>query len=259
MRDRKRKAPPGGTPANPYREVAEIYDRLVGDTAFELWRENFEQLQARYGISFETACDVACGTGHAVEYLAGSCRKVYGTDISREMLDRARARTKSMPVVLLEQAFDELELPEKVELVTCNFDSLNYLLTEEDLGTAFARFAACLVTGGYCVFDMNTTRELEQEWGNELLVHWLEGAVSIWETEWDEELRINTLHMTNFIRRANGLYERSEEVHRERSYDLDLVVGLVEDAGFGMVEAFDAKDLGGVSAETRRVQFVARF
>lgn len=242
----------------PYRELAEIYDRLVGDTAFVMWRENFEQLVARYGMTFDVACDAACGTGHALAWLAGFCNRAYGTDASTEMLELAGERTAGMPVVLLHQAFEELDLPEAVDVLTCNFDSLNYLLTEDELGEAFARFAACLSPDGYCVFDMNTTRELEVEWGNELLVHWLEGAVSVWETEWDAKLRINTLRMTNFIRRAGNLYEMSEEVHKERSYDLDVVLGLLARAGFGRADAFDAKDLGGVSRDTRRVQFVAR-
>lgn len=258
MRGGRSKEFPGKHEACRYRELAGIYDRLVGDTAFEMWRNNFERIVARYGISFETACDVACGTGQAAAYLAGLCDRVYGVDQSAEMLDLARARTRGMPVVLLRQSFDELELPEKVGLLTCNFDSLNYLLTEEELGRAFARFAACLSPGSYSVFDMNTERELGSEWGDDLLVHRLDGAVSIWETGWDGDLRISTVRMTNFIRRPDGLYEASEEVHRERSYSLELVVNLLRESGFDRVDALDAKDLAGVDDRTRRIQFVAR-
>jgi hypothetical protein len=50
----------------------------------------------------------------------------------------------------------------------------------------------------------------------------------------------------------------SEEVHRERSYETDIILGLLNDAGFSRADAFDARDLTGVNEQTRRVQFIAR-
>lgn len=242
----------------PYRELSLIYDELVGDTAFECWKDNFEGLASRHGINFETAADVACGTGHAAGYLAGSCTTVYAVDASPEMLEVARSKMRAKNIVFLEQSFTELELPEPVDLLTCNFDSLNYLLREEDLQDALVRFARNLRMGGYCVFDMNTTRELEVEWGTAAFVHRVSRGMAVWESEWDPDSRTNTLRMTNFIRLRNGLYSLSEETHRERSYDTDFVLGLVFRAGFTWAEARDARDMTGVGEETRRVQFVAR-
>ncbi len=242
----------------PYRELSLIYDELVGDTAFECWKDNFEALVTRYCIHFEVAADVACGTGHAAGYLAGRCATVYAVDASPEMLEVAESKMRAKNIVFLEQSFTELELPEPVDLLTCNFDSLNYLLREEDLREALARFALSLKAGGYCVFDMNTTRELEVEWGTAAFVHRVSMGMAVWESEWDPDSRTNTLRMTNFIRSKNGLFRMSEETHRERSYDTEFVMGLVFGAGFTWAEARDARDLTGVGEETRRVQFVAR-
>jgi SAM-dependent methyltransferase len=251
-----RKGGPGD--GRPYHELALIYDELVGDTAFDLWRENFEQLRARHGFDFDLAADIACGTGHAAFYLAGFCRKVYGVDVSSEMLDAARGRSTADNVVFLEQSFTALELPERVDLLTCNFDSLNYLVAEEEVVETLGRFARSLRPGGWCVFDMNTTRELEVEWGTSVFVHRVSRGVALWEADWDPQERINTLKMTNFIKEKNGLYRMSEETHRERSYDTGFIVRALDGAGFSSVETYDARDLTGVTGDTRRVQFVAR-
>lgn len=242
----------------PYREVAAVYDELVGDTAYECWLENFERLVDSRRITFHSAVDVACGTGQAAVYLAGRCERVYGVDQSPWMLDIARRRTGAHDIEFLEQSFNTLELPERVELLTCNFDSLNYVLEEGELAEAVKRFGRCLLPGGYAMFDLNTTRELAMEWGDSTFVHRVSGAICLWEAHWDPATRINSLHMTNFFELPGGNYHMSEELHRERAYDVELVRELLQSAGFELVEAFDARGLTGVGDDTRRVQFLAR-
>jgi len=243
--------------SGPYREIAAMYDELVGDAAFDCWRENFERITNRYSILFETACDVACGTGLAAVYLAQKCRRVYGVDVSPSMLAVASRRAGAGEVVFLEQSFADLDLPERVDLLTCNFDSLNYLTVEEELRAALVRFAASVVPGGCAIFDMNTYRELADGLGQAVLVHQTGAGFSIWESTWDEAACTSTLQMTNFMRRDDGLFEMSRETHREKSYDLGVITAAVIDAGFKRVEAFDARGLGAVGDDTRRVQFVA--
>lgn len=241
-----------------YRELALLYDELVGLTAFECWRENFERLVNRNGVRYELAADVACGTGLAAAYLASRCRRVYAVDASGSMLEVAARRCPPEKVTLLRQSFTELALPEPVDLLTCNFDSLNYLTDEEDLSEAFARFAASLRGGGWAVFDMNTVAELSSGTGDPVMVHRLSAGYSVWESSWDPETRTNTLLMTNFVERDDGLYEISEEVHRERAYDATFIEEALRSAGFVTVEYSDAKGLSAVGPDTRRVQFLAR-
>jgi SAM-dependent methyltransferase len=242
----------------PYRELAVMYDEMVGQTAFECWRDLFEQIRSREGLRFEVAADIACGTGLAAAYLSGMCSKVYAVDISPEMLKVARARAGAEGIVFLERSMTDFQLPERVDLLTCNFDSMNYLLEEDEIRAALDCFARALKDGGYCLFDLNTTREFEVEWGTSVFVHRVSNGIGLWETEWDPSTRINTLRMTNFIKARNGLYRMSEETHRERSYDVEFVLRACRDCGLSRVEAYDAKGLTGIDRETRRVQFVAR-
>jgi ubiquinone/menaquinone biosynthesis C-methylase UbiE len=246
------------TGERPYREIAQIYDELVGNTAFECWLENFLCLIDRYNIDFCVCADIACGTGLASQYLSGLCDRVYAVDISPWMLEVARGRRYSSDVVFLEQSFLKLKLPEKVDLLTCNFDSLNDLLEEEELYEALRRFARSLKKGGYAIFDINTTRELAEIWGDDVMLHRLSHGFSVWEISWDPDVRINTVRMTNFIRVDDGLYRVSEEMHREKAYDLELLYKYLSKAGFSKIEAFDAKDLGGIGEDTRRAQFITR-
>jgi len=243
--------------AEPYSGFAEFYDEMLGATAFECFRENFERLSNRYSMHFETAADIACGTGLAAQYLARRCGRVYAVDRSEAMLAVAASRVYGGEVIIVRQSFEELELPERVDLLTCNFDSLNYVLDESLLAETFARFRSSLVDGGFAVFDMNTARELSGWMGTEVRVHRPAGAASFWVLEWDPEARMSTVKMTNF-RRRGGAFVVSAEEHVERAYDVGPLLEMISAAGFSGVEALDARGLGRVDEGTRRVQFVAR-
>lgn len=196
MRYRRRKTRSdieGHSRGMPYEHFALAYDELVGETAFECWREAFEQVVLRHGIEFESAADIACGTGLAARYLAGRCCEVYATDISREMLEAARRNVRVANESFAKQSLTELELPERVDLLTCNFDSFNYLARTEDLAGAIMRFGRSVREGGHCVFDMNTASELEVEHGGSTIVQRVAGGFSIWESEWDPEACTSTL------------------------------------------------------------------
>lgn len=241
-----------------YSDFAAIYDELLGRTAFGHWRENFEQLVKRFEMDFSVAADVACGTGLAASYLAESCDRVYAVDRSERMLEIARERCREYPIVFLLQSFLELDLPEPVDLMTCNFDSINYIPGERELGYVVERFSRFVKPGGFLVFDVNTARELDTWIEGSNLVHSTIGGISVWECSWDPDSLVGTVLMTNFIKVDDGLFLGGRELHREKVYGLELIRSHLENAGFPDVSGFDARDLTGVDEDTRRIQFVAR-
>ena len=241
-----------------FRESARFYDEMVGNTAFEHIRANFDRLCDMHGISFVTCADIACGTGLFVQYLAGMAERVYGVDVSEEMLAEARRRNAANRAVFLRQGFTELELPEPVDLLTCNFDSLNYLLADDEIAEALRRFRVSLARGGHAVFDVNTVWQLEHMTAESLWVHDIAGGFSIWRTAWDPEQRIETLNMTNLVEEPGGLYRRSDEIHRERGYNLAEIKDLIDKAGFSWHRAYDGEaELGYPGPTSRRLVFVA--
>jgi SAM-dependent methyltransferase len=143
----------------PHAELVFLYDAIVGAYFSVQLRHTFEWLVQRYSIRFASVADVACGTGAFVRYL---CQRgvlaVYGIDRSPAMLRVALARNRGNQARFFSQEFATLQLPQPAELITCNFDSLNYLLISENLLCAFRRFHANLVPGGHAIFDMVTDR-----------------------------------------------------------------------------------------------------
>ena len=132
----------------PYRRFAALYDALLGDRSFPDMRLSFEWIRNRYSVRFASAADIGCGTGTFVEYL---CRvgsgPVWGVDLSPQMLEVAAVKNVGNRAKFLLQDMRQLRLPQTVDLVTCQFEALNYLTTTDDLHSALVSFGRALTPG----------------------------------------------------------------------------------------------------------------
>ena len=145
------------TLAMPYSRLAVEYDATIGVPFFQQTRNFFERLVRKYGIRFRSAADIGCGTGLFARYLKLSRGiKVFAVDLSEAMLRIAQRNCCATDVVLLRQDIRRLRLPQKVDLITANFDTLNHILKEEDLSKTLRAVVENLNPGGHFIFDSIT-------------------------------------------------------------------------------------------------------
>ena len=207
--------------------------------------------------------DVACGTGVAAAKFAAAGYRVTGVDRSPPMLDQARQRIDEAgldQVTLVEADMRDFCLDEPADLVTCMYDSLNYLLAEADLLAAFRSAAAALRSGGLYIFDMNTIYGLAEGWGTRDFVRWdSDDCFIVGCTSWDYETLTNTVTFHGFIRQGD-LWKRFVEPHTQRGYPVTTIRALLEEAGLTVLTVLDPR--GGKAEEpmpeTGRVLVVAR-
>jgi hypothetical protein len=166
----------------------------------------------------------------------------------------------SLPIQYLRQDMRRVTLPALVDLVTCMYDSLNFMDTAEDLGRAFAAARSALRTGGLYVFDMYTVRGLEMAWGARDEIHTDHPAFFVaTRTSWDPTTAVSTKTFWGFDK-VDGSWRRWSEQHTSRAYPLAHVAGSLKVAGFDVEEMFDWRGHapGPVSDSTDRVVCVAR-
>ena len=221
-------------------------------------------LAADHDLSeIEHVVDVACGTGVAAAKFAAAGYRVTGVDRSPQMLAQASKRISEAgldKVTLVEADMREFTLDEPADLVTCMYDSLNYLLEEADLLAAFRSAAAALRGGGLYVFDMNTIYGLAEGWGTRDFVRWdSDDCFIIGCTSWDYETLTNTVTFHGFVRQGD-LWDRFVEAHTQRGYSVATIRALLEEAGLMVLAVLDGH--GGEAEEpgpeTGRVLIVAR-
>jgi len=248
----------------PYEVLATLYDVAGwGDFAGRM-ADRVLALAADHGLDeIRHIVDVACGTGIAAANFARSGCRVTGVDRSPQMLAQARQRAAEagLPgVTFVEADMRHFALDQPADLVTCMYDSLNYLLAEADLAAAFRCAAAALRHGGLYIFDMNTLFGLAEGWGSRDFIHCdTDDQFIVSRTRWDHETSTNTLVFHGFVHRGE-LWERFAETHVERGYPMAKVCTLLEQVGLRVLTLYDAQaeDAAGPGPEMGRVLVVAR-
>ena len=147
-----------------YRWLAKYYDHL-----FE-FRRPFDSARRKIlgpvlpGV--RSACDLCCGTGTLAIQLAGRGIRMFAVDLSPDMcrITREKARKAGMSVRVLRADMRDFTLPQRVDLVTCEFDALNHVPEKRDLHRVLKCVVTALGPGGYFAFDVNNRLAFERVW-----------------------------------------------------------------------------------------------
>ncbi len=236
--------PTRGEVRPPYWGLARFYDRVVGDAAFPAVRTSFERALSEYRITFSSAADIGCGTGTFLRYLRKYRVPLVGVDRSPEMLRRAAAKNRGAGIVFLQQALTALRLPAPVDLITCNFDTLNYLLSPADLRLAFAGCRANLRAGGHFLFDVIPRGLAGAGPRRDIREIRLPGIRSTWITAWDPGRGTSCVRMIHSLATGFSDDRRVEELHRQRWYPASLLRRLLRAAGFEVRGIHDVELFG---------------
>ncbi len=183
----------------------------------------------------ESLLDLACGEGTFAIIQAQQGMRVTGVDASPELLRFARTRASQagVEVMFLEQDMRSLRLEASFDLVTCWYDSLNYILDYVDLVRVFRNVAQVLNPGGLFIFDMNTIHGLAVEWQHQSPAHVQQDTDTVFEIHrprYDSKQSIATLRITAFVRKDSH-WRRIDEEHRERGYALTDIKRALDEAG----------------------------
>jgi SAM-dependent methyltransferase len=241
-----------------YHRYAEIYDRS-GQITFSLRMIPYLlELLERHGFEGQTMLDLACGTGTVALAFATRGWRVYGLDASEAMLAEARRKSEEagVPLLLSQQDMRSFILPERVDLITCLFDSLNYLLTTEDLQRAFSQVVTHLAPGGLFVCDMNSIWALSEIWDHNTYFSESEDLSIIMQSDYDGATHVATVRMVAFIRRG-ALFERIEETHVERGYSERTVSGAMDRAGLQVLAIYECFTFDAPGSRSPRVLWLA--
>jgi SAM-dependent methyltransferase len=243
---------------NNYQYFARIYDRVMGDTVFPLIRRNFLWAVRTHHIPFSSAADLGCGTGTFVQFLATMANPVFGVDHSPEMLQEAAKKNRLNGVRLLHQDLCAFQLPRPVDLITCNFDTLNYLLSQADLLEAFRRIHANLSDSGHFLFDLISGGRGNQDYQSTVQRIRLPGVLSTWTvTMWPRQ-RKSLVKMNFVFRDRDRVIRRGQECHQQKWYPTNLIRKLLRTSGFNLKGVNDAETLRPATPQTCWVNFIAK-
>jgi SAM-dependent methyltransferase len=265
-----------------YHQYAPFYDGSGQIRFAALMGQYLREVLIRHPVAGRRALDMACGTGTLALILADDGWEVAGLDSSTSMLAIARERAEGFApsqIQFIEGDMRDLRIENEelkmqnsdidsthsqfsifnfqFDLVTCTYDSLNYLLTEEDLARCFAGVAHALRPGGLFFADMNTHHFLEHDWP---AVDVLErpNFIQVAQSHFEAANACSTMVLTGFAGDDARGYQRFDETHIERAYHPEVIAALLARAGLGVEAAYDCFTFQPMYDLSQRIAWVAR-
>ncbi len=242
-----------------YQKFAQIYDKIGSDRFSAKMFRYSQRLLSRLNYRPRSVLDLACGTGTAAVMWADNNVATFGIDGSEQMLEVARKKAEECGVKIdfSHQPMTSFAIPRKVDLVTCYFDSLNYLLTLSDLTACFKSARRALYDDGYFIFDVNTPEAMKVLWGSQVYADETEDVAWIWKNFYFPKVKRAEVKAVFFVRRGE-VWERFEETHAERGYNVTEIKKVLKASGFKPVYVYDCLNFARPKRDALRLAVVAR-
>lgn len=242
-----------------YERFAEIYDDLmIEDIPYDRYIELIEM--AIGSIEEKRILDVGCGTGLLSTNLAQLGGEVTAVDLSSKMLEIASHRAKALNVAVnfKQMPMQEMSGFSGFDLAIIPIDSLNYCLQKEDVETTFQHIYQALNHNGVLLFDVHSTFKTDVIFMESPFVYDDGNIAYIWQTEAGEEAHQVDSEIIFYVQTLNGLYERFEEQHQQRTFPIEEYVQMLEKSGFKIERIFADWEDEAPEEDSERIFFQVR-
>jgi len=248
-----------------YNKFAAVYDRMGADSFSVDMVKYTVKIMRRFRIDASDGLDLCCGTGTAMLHLIEHGLNMSGLDQSQAMLRQARKKLSKHSVELHRGTLPRFTIgekrnparPRRFDLITCFYDSLNYLRNERELKAAFRSVYRHLAPGGWFVFDMNTPEGLRVIWGSQIWGGVENDLAWLWRNSYDREKGSAELAATFFVK-SGSHWQRFDELHIEKGYGNRIIRRLLREVGFEVKGLYRCLTFEKPTRRTYRICVVAK-
>jgi len=210
-----------------YDQFARVYNRHWGTNFIPLVFPVLEKYILCHLPAGARILDLCCCTGQLARVLTNHGYRITGLDGSEEMLRFSRENAPDAEFILADAR--TFELPDNYQAVISVFDSLNHVMSLDELTSVFINVNAALQSGGLFLFDMNIEAGYRTDWnGDSSIVE--DDLVCITRTSYKPEERLALFDATIFYS-ENG-WQRSDVKLTQRCYSGSEILTALEAAGF---------------------------
>lgn len=148
-----------------------LYDLASG------WSPDRDFYLALGGTAPQSILDLGCGTGLLADAYAARGHDITGVDPASAMLDAARRKPHGATIEWVCATAEAYRSPKRFDLIVMTGHAFQVLLTDADVGAAFATMREHLKPGGRIVFESrNPAIDWRAGWNRDLVIDRRSGA-----------------------------------------------------------------------------------
>lgn len=240
-----------------YNSFSLVYDDFAYDIDYQKFADYYEKIFKKFNIKPELMLDICCGTGTLTTIMSKKYDMI-GVDFSYEMLDIAKNKDEDGKILYLCQSMCDFELYGTVDVCYSSLDSINYILEENNLITHFKLVHNYLNPDGIYIFDISSIYKFKNILSDNLFSDESDNAFFIWQNEYDDEDKLNTMYLDVFLKSDDNKYERISETHFEKGYNVSYIKKIAKKCGFEILGVYDEFSFEEYKKDSERIFFVIK-
>lgn len=244
----------------PYTKFAAAYDVMMDNVDYVRWANYIHSLFVHYRCEPRKILELACGTGTVMVQLARKGYEMWGLDRADEMLELAKQKADeaNQKIQLFQGDMRNLSFDEKFGAVLCLYDSINYILTKDEMIQVFENVYNVLEPDGLFIFDITTEHNIVQHFHLQTFSENKEDFSYVWKNTYSYKNKICRTKLTFFIREEDNLFRRSEELHLQKIFEVNEIENWLKKTGYKVLSVFDTYTMRKWNRNSDRINFTAR-
>jgi ubiquinone/menaquinone biosynthesis C-methylase UbiE len=235
-------------------KIAPFYDYIMDHVNYKIWARYIKSLLFYYNKQAKTIIDLSCGTGSLLIYLDSKKWCLCGSDLSAAMLEEAKMKKEIKHIPLLCSDINRLSIKEnKFDAALILYDSINYLIEDEQINNFFKEAAAILNDKGLLIFDVVTPYTCKKEFMDyHESKSW--GKDSYKRHGWF--LYKYNMQYNEFIITVDG--KKYKELHQQKIRPVEEWKELINKSPFEMLRSLNNFSFRNAHKTSERIHFVCR-
>lgn len=216
-----------------YKIFSKLYDKFMKYSDYGAWENQMEELIKEGKPNGNTLLDIGCGTGELLLRMAKNY-KCDGMDLSEDMLKIAFKKLKHREVGLFLGNMIDFDTGKTYDIMVSLFDTVNHILTLDELECHFKSVYKSLNQNGIYIFDVVDRKFMNEMFPNDLFVDNRKDLTCIWEHEIDGG--IDYIDATYFLKNSRGSWDKFTESYTKKIFTEDEIKKSVLNANLKLIK-----------------------
>lgn len=237
----------------PYSILAPAYDKILEHVDYASWYSYILEVMKRYTQRSDLIVELGCGTGRFGAKFSSDGYTIYGIDRSVEMLKAAKQRAKkNFRLICADMTSFALSRP--ADFIFCVHDTVNYLLSKNEIRKFFARVREAMHSESVFMFDVTTPYNIENYFDGLTYDYEINGVKVEWANSFNKRKQL--VHSVLRFHAGDGTYH--EENHYQRLYSISVIKRLLEREHFELIGVFGDSSFKEPGEQNIMINFVAK-